>query len=175
MTSTYKVIASVTVESGGASNITFSSIPQTYTDICVLMTARSTNNASGANRWRDIGTNINSNGLNVNVSVNNLYGLGGNTYGSNQGVSTSGGVLVDLGSTTSTFASIFLYYPNYTSSTIKSFFGDAVTENNGTTALTLIWQGLYNSTSAISSLSYVPDTGNFAEHSTATLYGIKKD
>jgi len=37
---TYQKIATVTVGAGGASNITFSSIPQTYTDIKVVVSAR---------------------------------------------------------------------------------------------------------------------------------------
>ena len=39
---TYKPIATVTVGAGGAASIDFTSIPGTYTDLLVLISARST-------------------------------------------------------------------------------------------------------------------------------------
>jgi hypothetical protein len=45
MATTYEIISSVTVGSGGAANIEFTSIPATYTDLYVLASIRS--NRSG--------------------------------------------------------------------------------------------------------------------------------
>ena len=50
---------------------------------------------------------------------------------------------------------------------------DAVTENNGTAAIASFFATQWADTSAITSLSLVFGTGNFAQYSTATLYGIK--
>ena len=43
MPDTFSKITTVTVGSGGAANITFSSIPQVYTDLCIKISARTTN------------------------------------------------------------------------------------------------------------------------------------
>ena len=40
MATTFTKIASVTVGSGGASSIDFTSIPSTYTDLCVKLSTR---------------------------------------------------------------------------------------------------------------------------------------
>jgi hypothetical protein len=45
MATTYEIIASVTVGSGGAANIEFTSIPATYTDLVVLFSARTDRSA----------------------------------------------------------------------------------------------------------------------------------
>ena len=48
MANTYTLISSVTVGSGGASSIEFTSIPSTYTDLLLNFSGRSnTNQASG--------------------------------------------------------------------------------------------------------------------------------
>jgi len=50
MATTYTLISSVTVGSGGAATMTFSSIPQTYTDLLVRVSARNTSTSgSGLN------------------------------------------------------------------------------------------------------------------------------
>ena len=41
MANTYTLISSVTVGSGGASSIDFTSIPATYTDLCLVWSGRS--------------------------------------------------------------------------------------------------------------------------------------
>jgi hypothetical protein len=41
---TFKAIATVTVGSGGASTIEFNSIPQTYNDLCILLSVRDDRN-----------------------------------------------------------------------------------------------------------------------------------
>jgi hypothetical protein len=76
--------------------------------------------------------------------------------------------------TTSTFTNSEIYIPNYTSSNQKSISGDAVNENNSSStnvqARLVAWK--WSGTTAISSILFSTNTGNFVQYSTFTLYGI---
>ena len=56
MATTYKAIATVTVGSGGAANIEFTSIPATYTDLVIHLSGRTTRNDTAD----DIGIELNN-------------------------------------------------------------------------------------------------------------------
>jgi hypothetical protein len=170
MATTYEAIATVTVGAGGASNIEFTSIPATFTDLLVKVSARSSD--SGDNAF----------GLRFNGSSTAAYSmrrLWGNGSGAFSGLSTSvnnmEGILAvnPSGSTASTFGNAEIYIPNYTSSNNKSVSIDAVNENNATTAYAELYAGLWSNTSAITQVTLGYMTGNFVQYSTATLYGIK--
>ena len=75
--------------------------------------------------------------------------------------------------TASVFGNAEIYIPNYAGSTAKSLSGDSVTENNATTAYTNLAAGLYTGTSAITSLTLIPDANSFAQYSSFYLYGVK--
>jgi len=67
-----------------------------------------------------------------------------------------------------------LYIPNYAGSANKSASSDSVRENNATGSIQLrLVASLWSNAAAITSVKLVPDYGNFAIYSTATLYGIK--
>jgi hypothetical protein len=76
--------------------------------------------------------------------------------------------------TANTFSNSEIYIPNYAGSASKSITGTSVTENNGTASNIYVNAGLWSNGAAISSLSFVSSGGNFAQHSTITLYGISK-
>jgi hypothetical protein len=169
---TYTFISSVTVGSGGAANIEFTSIPATYTDLVVLLSVRSTRTSD----YRDeLFIRFNSDSGN-NYSVRNLIGAG-SSAGSGSSLTTNylkrGTAPTDT-ATTSTFSNNIIYIPNYTSSNQKSVSTDEVTENNSSTNNYLESRaGLWTGTSAITSITFTFEVGpNFAQHSTAYLYGI---
>jgi hypothetical protein len=172
MANTYKLISSVTVGSGGAANITFSSIPSTYTDICVVLSGRTTTTFG-----TDVGGFCE---IEINSNISNGFSRTLIGIGSGSGISTvpsnpaGVGYLPTSAATASTFGNISIYIPNYTSANFKSFSADAVTENNGTVAIASIIAGLWSSTSAITQVKVYPNSsyGNFAQYSTAYLYGI---
>ena len=169
MANTYVKIASVTVGSGGAASIDFTSIPGTYTDLVVKLSSRSTTGttAVGATLNSDTGSNYTERQLEGNGSgVSSASG----TYSSMRMGSSNGGT----DTTSNTFASSELYIPNYAGSSNKSASTDAVTENNTSTAYANLRALLWNNTSAITSISIKNTNGNnFVQYSTATLYGIK--
>lgn len=166
MANTYTLISSVTVGSGGASSIDFTSIPATYTDLCLKVSTRDT----GAFNYRDL--RIGFNGVTTNLSGRILYG-DGSTTGS---YSVTSGLLAwdnSANSTANTFSNLEYYIPNYAGSNNKSFSVDSVTENNATAVTTNISAGLWSSTAAINQITLTPLAGNLVQYSTATLYGIK--
>lgn len=165
MADTFVKIATVTVGSGGAANMSFSSIPNTYTDLCLKFSVR-------ANSGSFIGVNLTLNGSSTSFTGKQLEGSGAAASSSNvtQNVGTGNGSTT----TASTFSSHEIYFPNYAGSTNKSYSVDSVSETNATTAYADLQAGLWSNTAAITSLAVAPSTGNFVQYSTATLYGILK-
>jgi hypothetical protein len=170
---TYKPIATVTVGAGGAASIDFTSIPGTYTDLLVLISARSTRSTD----YRDeLFIRFNSDSGN-NYSVRSLNG-GNGAAGSSSAGSTNylkRGTIPAATATASTFSNNIIYIPNYASSNQKSMSTEEITENNSTGSYYIDFRaGLWTGTSAITSISFTVEVGpNFAQYSTATLYGIK--
>jgi len=172
MALTYQAIATVTVGSGGASEITFSSITADYTDLLCVLSHRS-NGAVAGSSWA-LGMKIN--GATTNRTWRRLEGYDGSNVASSNGTTTLIGLIQGDSSTASTFGSMQVYIPNYAGSNNKSFSADGVTENNSSTGNTLSFvAGLWSQTSAITEISFYNATTSdgFKQYSTATLYGIK--
>lgn len=163
-------ISTVTVGSGGATLIEFTGIPQIYTDLLIKISTRQAvadtqnttilyaiNGTTGfTNRWlRGSGSSA--------ISLTNLVG----SYGYiGQGPGST--------ATANTFDNTELYFPNYTSSTSKSYSIDSVQENNQTAAYMGFTSGLWSGTSPINSISIGANSTTFVQYSSATLYGIRK-
>lgn len=174
MANTYVQIGNtVTVGAGGASTIAFSSIPSTYTDLVIKISARSTI----AGTRQEIYWNINSDTSSSNYSYTRLIGYdSGSTFSSSySGVWTDAGTAIDASTATAnTFSNTELYLSSYAASVAKRISGDWVAENNSSSAwIAGISVYLWNNTSAINSISFTTGGGNFAQYSTASLYGIK--
>jgi len=169
---TFVKIASVTVGSGGAANISFTSIPSTYTDLCVKLSLRTT--AAGVTDTPIMRFNGATN--NTNLSTIRLMGNGSSASSSNPGAGLYLTRCPGSGATSSTFGNIDVYIPNYAGSTTKSVSIDQVSESNTTTVdgVTSLMAGLWANTSAITGITVLSDNANdFVQYSTATLYGIK--
>ena len=169
MANTYVAIATVTVGSGGASTIDFTSIPGTYTDLLIKVCGRFTfNNGIVSNMA------IKFNGS-TSTFTNRTVNGSGSAAGSGSGSSGFIGDFPAALSTGSTFGSSEIYIPNYAGSTNKSVSADTVSENNGTVAWSYLTSVLWSTTSAITSITLydIGNSSNFAQYSTATLYGIK--
>lgn len=163
MATTFTKIADYTVGSGGASDITFTTIPSTYTDLVLKVSLRST---LGGDYFL-----FSFNNTSANFSSRYIYYE--NTSVSSATLARYGGRINTTYSTASTFANTEIYIPNYAGSTNKSYSSDSVSEENGAAAPGSLIAGLWSDTSAINQISLIPSSANFAQYSTATLYGVK--
>ena len=173
MANTFELIQSYTVGSGGQSTIDFTAIPSTWTDLCLVLSLRVTRAASVST----IGLTVNSSSSGYSQKV--LSGDGSTT-------SSDGGSglvrIADLtvpanNATASTFGNQMIYFANYATSNNKSISADSVSEQSGTTAYANLVAGLWANSAAISSISLNEPNGssNFAQYSTAYLYGVNKN
>ena len=158
----FQSIATVTVGSGGAANVEFTSIPGTYTHLQVRFLAQ-----GGA-----VGLNVQMNGNTSSDYVSHIL------YGTGSAVSAQGGggeSYIPCGRIpTATYFGVgvidLLDYQNTNKyKTLRSLSGN---DQNGSGA---VWyfSGLYQSTTAISSLKFFSTTGNLSQYSHFALYGIK--
>ena len=164
---TYEAIATVTVGSGGAADIQFTSIPGTYTDLLLKLSGRTT--ASGVGNFIDAAFN----GSTSNFSYRLLEGNGSSALSTN-GTSSLISSATGSTATSNTFGNSEIYIANYNSSNYKSISSENMGETNATTAYIDIVASLWSNTAAITSITLTPSGGNnFVQYSTATLYGIK--
>ncbi len=164
MSNTFIKIASTTVGSGGAASIDFSSIPATYTDLVIKLSARS--NRAEVDDVFIIKPNNSSSNLTYRF-------IRGNGTGATSG--TSGNLYIPgANATASTFSNNEIYIPNYAGSTNKSMSVETTAENNATEAYMGLMAVLWSDTTAINQVVLAPVHGTlFVQYSTATLYGIK--
>lgn len=166
---THNLIQTVTVGSGGAASIEFTSIPQIYTDLLVLYSLRGSqaqvytqasltfNASSTGYYWRMLQGTGTSMG---NQSVTNGSNIGGfNGTGSS--------------ATANTFGNLRLYIPNYAGSQFKSCSINDVLETNASTTYMALVAGVWTNTNAITTIT-VSGLNNWVQYSSASLYGISK-
>jgi hypothetical protein len=167
MATTYKLISSITVGATAVASVEFTSIPDTYTDLVVLLSGRSDTIRSSDGGY----AMISFNGSTTNLSSRYLYNYNGSSF-SGSGTNILGwNVPSDY--TANTFTNNSWYIPNYASSNFKSISVDTVTENNSSNILMGITAGLFSSTSAITSVKISNEAAaKFVQHTTAYLYGI---
>jgi len=168
MPSTYTLIASNTLSTAGLS-VTFSSIPATYTDLVLKVSAR-TANAIPTRTAR-----LRLNGLSTTIYSYTILDTDGGSVTSTRASSTTESPLLVNGntSTSSTFSNTEIYIPNYAGNTQKPIGTVYVGENNLTTPMALgAVASLVNLTSAVTSLE-ITNTSNFSVGSSFYLYGIK--
>jgi hypothetical protein len=170
MANTYTLISSITVGSGGAASIDFTSIPATYTDLVLKLSTRST--TTDPDRTSVLYTSVKFNNTATTYNTRTLR-----TTSAAEGSFDSSaffGYTTSSAFNASNFDNGEIYIPNYAGSNQKSFSIDSSDEQNVATydsTLGLIaarWDG----TSAINRITLALNYGNFAQHSTAYLYGI---
>ena len=160
----YVLLERVEVGEAAVSSITFNSIPQTgYTDLKIVVSGREVTGTS-------LLFTMQINGVATNQSTREVRGSGSTATSGTNTIAT-----IDQngsGTTASTFGNAEIYIPNYTSANYKSYSIDSVSENNATAAYMRLSAGLWSSTAAITSLSFFPSSGNIAQYSTFSLYGL---
>jgi hypothetical protein len=169
----YESISTITVGSGGASAVTFTSIPQTYKHLQVRSIARAS--AAGTyNTYFQVGNGTID--TSNNYSFHLIAGAGGTPTA--YGQSSSGNNLILLnGISNNSNADVYgtgvvdiLDYTNTNKNkTIRNHGGN---DGNGVGAVGL-YSGAWYSTSAITTITFFTGGTNLAEDSTFALYGIK--
>ena len=168
----FESIATVTVGSGGAASIEFTSISGSYQHLQIRLVARST--ASDTNG--DLKIQVNSD-TGSNYAYHRLIGSG--AAASAEGFSSSSAAEIiyrcytAANATASVFGAGIIDILDYASTsktkTLRSFGGH---DRNGAGVVT-VNSVLWNSTSAITALKLTPSANNFAEYTTAALYGVR--
>ena len=172
MANTFELISSVTVGSGGASSIDFTSIPATFTDLQVVFSIRNTRGSAGPGYLE-----LKLNGSTSNFSRRDLerdwdsLGSVSSRSASDNYISFSIGIDAY---TSSTFGNGQIYIPNYAGSAYKAISAQGVNENNGDSTTLDMFASLWSNTAAITSLGLVSSGNTFIQYSTAYLYGISK-
>jgi hypothetical protein len=157
------LVSTVTVGAGGAASLQFDNIPQSGKDLLVLVSARHDSTSSI--------TEIRFNGSSADRSMRRLTGDGTNVFSGTDTNIWARGARSDA--TASTFSNSSFYVANYAVSQNKSVSVDGVNENNGTLANQEIQAGLWSQTAAITSVTLVPNSGNFVQYTSASLYIVE--
>jgi hypothetical protein len=170
MPNTFTLISSVTVGSGGSASIDFTSIPNTYTDLCLKLSLRN----SYAGTYVSGKLTVNSNTSSIYTSKNIAAGgssVSSNSYG--PATQMEWGPAGANSLTANTFSNIEMYFPNYAGSNNKPISIDGVMETNDASNNALqFWAGLAATTTAISSIQVTFNAGSWMQYSNAYLYGI---
>jgi len=168
MTATYEKIASTTT--GVVSSFTFNSIPSTYTDIRMIITAMGGDSAgrlyiqyNGNTASNYSWTELLGNGTSVSSTRSSNTDKNYIAYNVIPGTSSFGfNCLTDI----QNYSNTTTFKTNIT----RTNWGESQTYQ-GTAA----YVGLWRQTSAITSIKITPDFGDFQSGSTFTLYGIKAE
>jgi hypothetical protein len=164
----FESIATVTVGSGGAADVTFSSIAGTFQHLQICYVSRCAADANGIQ--------IQFNGSTAsNYATHRLSGDGSSATAaaSTSASSSTIGIQAPSSATASVFGAGVIDILDY-ASTSKATTLRAITgwDSNGSGQAHLR-SGLWTLTDAVTSIKLFNDVGNLAQHSTFALYGVK--
>jgi len=167
---TFELIEGKTLNTA-TSSVEFALIPQTYTDLKLLLSTRDT----AADTRSNYRLTINGNTTDYTWCAN--YGYGTNT-GSNSGSGSTyriyGNSVAD-NNTANLFSNAEIYFPDYTSTTKrKGAYCYSIVANNGTSNFIEVDSTIFNNTGEITNIVITTsNASNFKVNSTFHLYGIK--
>jgi len=163
---TYEPIATTTLTSA-VSEVSLSSIPSTYTDIIVVVTATTT--ADNA----DIQMYFNSDNTSGLYSKTQLEGTGSTAVSGRTSGANFIGLTSNLGVDDTNPSIIILQFNNYSNTTtFKTVLSRETMWHSGASG-TALRVGLWRNTAAISSITLKVNGSTWKSGSTFTLYGIK--
>jgi len=166
MAATYTPIASATLGTT-ADSVTFSSIPSTYTDLVVIASVG--NATTSSNMLIRFNSDTASNYSQTTLAGN------GSTAASNRYSNLSAIYVIEreeVSDIASTYSVSIININNYSNTTTyKSTLSRSSTPNSSSPG-TDVQAGLWRSTAAITSITFLLNTGSFTSGSTLNLYGI---
>jgi hypothetical protein len=171
MANTFELIQSHTL-AGTQTTVTFSSIPQTYRDLYLVICGRHNTNYDYGN----VVVLATLNGGNAGFAQKRLYGgTGTGSDGYTLGNGTTWGLqLAGNNTTANSFGNAMVYIANYSqSSYAKAIFIDSVGLSAASGWENDLCANHWSSTNAITSIGLSPSGGSFVANSTFYLYGIK--
>ena len=169
----YESIATVTVGAGGSSSISFSSIPSTYKHLQIRAISRT--NRGDTNDFMTVRFNSDSSSV---YAYHSLYGTGATAAANDTGTTTGtpwSGATAGGNATASMFGAAIWDILDYENTnkykTLRLLSG---TDQNGTTGRLYFQSNLWQSTSAITTVTIIPTYGtSFTQYSHFALYGVK--
>jgi hypothetical protein len=161
----FESIATVTVGSGGASSVEFTSIPGTYTHLQIRYFATKTTNGSLYLTYNGVTTG-------GSYTRHSIYGDGSTVAADFPG---TGGNNIDVqcGNTAGNFGAGIIDILDYTNTNKKRVLRTLTGRDNNGSGLVWYTSGFFDSTNAITSIKFTPDSTNLAQYSHFALYGIK--
>jgi hypothetical protein len=168
----YESIATVTVGSGGASSMTFSSIPSTYQHLQLRGIAKSTINAGASTA---IIVQLNGNSTITDYSTHLLDGDGSSASAYGAADDYPQGAIANATVNASIFGVAVIDILDYADTnkykTVRILSGN---DNNGSGTIRFGSGGLFSNTNAVTSITLVSgSSGNWSQYSSFALYGIK--
>jgi hypothetical protein len=160
--STYTPISTQTL-SANTTTVTFSGIPQTYTDLVLVITGKNSGTTSGDFTIRVGNSSVDSGSNYSRTFISGDGSSASSNRGSNQ---TSGFSSLALSTSIGMTRIQFMNYSNIT--TNKTF----LIRNDISASITSATVGLWRSTSAINIIELSASANQFASDTTFTLYGI---
>lgn len=172
MALTYKLIASTeTTSNTGA--VSFSSIPNTYTDLVVKVLARSAASATSETLWLQINddTSISQYQYSRAFISNTTVAKDGSGFSNAQWFAST----IANNGMASMFSAWEIYIPEYANSSFqKQATAESAFVNNSTTNSAEFFGYAWNSTSTINKITVKYNGPNFVAGSAFYLYGITK-
>jgi hypothetical protein len=169
MAGNFKHIATTVLSSNGSSTIVISNIPKTYQDLKIYMSCRDYNSGNGT------GTDVNMTNLNSGGTLTagqSMYGYS-NTIGADTGASRVGGIVLSANEANN-FGATNSELLNYSSSISDKIHFSSIGIAATGYLVNVICNGVYNSTSEVTTFTLTAGVGNFSAGTTVALYGITR-
>lgn len=158
--STYTPIATQTLGSA-ASSVTFSSLPQNYTDLIIVGSVKNT-----ANNGDEVAFQLNGD-TSSSYSRTRIFGDGSTASSGRASNQTKGALAIN---STAQFSTVIANFQNYSNGTTnKTVISRGSDASNYVSAYVSLWRN----TSPITQITLLPDSGTtFVSGSTFTIYGV---
>lgn len=175
MAITFEAISSVTIGASATNSVSFTNIPNTYTDLQLFYSAKTSQGTGYSQNMR-----LTFNGSTSQYAEVILYKAGEAVNATSKALGTDAYLnwpaLAQENVGTSIFGTGYFYIPNYTSTNTKSILNNYISEDDNATAPWITqsigrWDAATDA--AITSFALTLGAGNYAQYSTFNLYGIK--
>jgi len=159
----------VQVGSAGAANITFSSIPATYKHLQIRYIGRTDFSTAGA----DFLYSLNSDTTNSNYAYHRLGGEGSVAFAQGSTSSRLVGINNGANAGASMFAAGVMDILDYANTSKNKTIRNLVGSDRNGSGLVGMYSNLWMNTNAVTTISLIPENGNWVQYSQFALYGIK--